>query len=657
MNPTLLLSTLLLTWLLAPPTVAPQARADQAQRPEFKSGVDLVAVDVVVVDSNGRPIADLTPGDFTVTVDGKARRVVSADFVAHRVNRGETAPAGITAAPPTALNTLQATGRLITIVADLDHITAGLGRNAMSAAGRFLDRLNPEDRVAVLTIPTGGPKVDFTTDRQRVRDALDRIVGRATPVAGEFRIGIAEAIDMEMRDAITTAEVVGRECERSLYGADCPRLVTRQAANMVREEQQATRAALDVLSAFAGALGTAEGPKTVVLLTEGLVLTRDTRTYFKQFAEAAAAASLNIYVVSLDTLVRPVIDASSNTGAAAASRDVVVRLEGLNELAGMTRGALFRMSGAGDTLFDRIAAELSGYYLLGFEALASDRDGKSHQIRVTSTRGADVRARAEFVVPIPEAAGTEPLDARARLTRLLRLPGVVADLPLRLAAYPVRDADPEKVKILVAAEVGGTPVPAPLDADIGFEIVTADGRIVADSLDRATLASDGEDRAPLYLTAAAVEPGTYTLKLAALVATGANGTVELPLDARLRLVDDVLIGDVMLGTAPGGRFQPSPGAGENGAELAAFMEVCASSADRLEGISVDFEVAPDVIDAPALARAMADVGSTADPTRIVAQGAIDLDALRLAPGTYVVRAIVFEGDRELGRSARRFVRR
>ncbi len=650
----LLRLALVAAWLLAAPPAGGRAQqAAPSQRPEFKSGVDLVAVDVVVVDQDGRPLVDLAPADFTVAVDGKPRRVVSVEYVAHRITRPSAVPADTSAVPTAALNTQQATGRLMAIVADLDHITAGLGRNAMSAAGRFLDRLNPEDRVALLTIPTGGPKVDFTTDRPRVREALDRVVGRATPDAGEFRIGIAEALAMEEGDAITTKEIVARQCERSWYGTDCPRLVLRQAATMVREEQQATRAALDALSGFADALRPIDGPKTVILLTEGLVRTRETRTYFRQFAEAAAAASLNVYVVSLDTLVRPVIDASSNRTASAGSRDMDLKLESLNELVGMARGALFRMSGAGDTLFDRIATELSGYYLLGFEAQASDRDGKSHQIRVTSTRGADLRARAEFVVPLPEAPGAEPLDARARLTRLLRLPGVVADLPLRLAAYTVRDADPLNVKVLVAAEIGGAAIAGPLDVDVGFEIATADGQIVADSLDHATLASGDEGRAPLYLTAAVVEPGTYTLKLAAITATGASGTVELPLDAHLRVVGDLQIGDVMLGPAPGGRFQPAPSAGERDAELTAFMEICSASPDRLEAVSVEFEVAADE-EAPANASAPAAAGATADPTRIVAQGTLDIASLEA--GAYIVRAIVFADGREIGRTARRFVR-
>ena len=50
-------------------------------KPTFKSAVDLVPVDVNVIDKSGRPVPDLAAGDFTLTVDGKPRRIVSAQFI------------------------------------------------------------------------------------------------------------------------------------------------------------------------------------------------------------------------------------------------------------------------------------------------------------------------------------------------------------------------------------------------------------------------------------------------------------------------------------------------------------------------------------------------------------------------------------------------
>ena len=52
-----------------------------AQQPTFRSGVDLVTVDATVLGRDGVPIDNLGPDDFRLEVDGRARRVVSAQFV------------------------------------------------------------------------------------------------------------------------------------------------------------------------------------------------------------------------------------------------------------------------------------------------------------------------------------------------------------------------------------------------------------------------------------------------------------------------------------------------------------------------------------------------------------------------------------------------
>src|SRR4029079_10643105 len=53
------------------------------QPPVFRSSVELIAVDVQVMDANGNPIGKLGPEAFDVSINGKRRRVVSAQFVKH----------------------------------------------------------------------------------------------------------------------------------------------------------------------------------------------------------------------------------------------------------------------------------------------------------------------------------------------------------------------------------------------------------------------------------------------------------------------------------------------------------------------------------------------------------------------------------------------
>src|SRR4051794_26633329 len=78
--------------LLSTLTVA--AQAPRPQQP-FKSGADRVVVDVVALDKDGFPIADLQKDEIQLTVNGKPRDVSSLEFV--RVADPRTRPAAAAA--------------------------------------------------------------------------------------------------------------------------------------------------------------------------------------------------------------------------------------------------------------------------------------------------------------------------------------------------------------------------------------------------------------------------------------------------------------------------------------------------------------------------------------------------------------------------------
>jgi len=119
--PALALVTTIAAWLAQDPSQPPQPPQT------FKSSVDLVPVDVNVVDRNGRPISDLTAQDFSLKVDGKARRVVSAQFigVTRGVERTPKEPALYSSNPPSS------GARLIMLVVDQGNIGSSRGKYAM----------------------------------------------------------------------------------------------------------------------------------------------------------------------------------------------------------------------------------------------------------------------------------------------------------------------------------------------------------------------------------------------------------------------------------------------------------------------------------------------------------------------------------------------
>src|SRR5262245_13264961 len=72
---------------LAFPLAAAQTPAQQPQNEKDKQGIyrlrvetELVLVNVVVRDKQGKPVTDLKQDDFTILEDGKAQKISSFDF-------------------------------------------------------------------------------------------------------------------------------------------------------------------------------------------------------------------------------------------------------------------------------------------------------------------------------------------------------------------------------------------------------------------------------------------------------------------------------------------------------------------------------------------------------------------------------------------------
>src|SRR6476646_9995877 len=74
-------ATIVLLAFLLNALAAPAGAQDAPGQPTFRSSVDLVPVDVNVIDRTGRPVTGLEAGDFALTIDGKARRIASAQYV------------------------------------------------------------------------------------------------------------------------------------------------------------------------------------------------------------------------------------------------------------------------------------------------------------------------------------------------------------------------------------------------------------------------------------------------------------------------------------------------------------------------------------------------------------------------------------------------
>ena len=192
------------------------ALAQGPQQPIFRGGVEVVEVDVNVVNDNGRPITDLLGPDFVVTVDGQARRVVSAQFSSMRPTEPRSRIKAVD--QPQVFfssNSAAERGRLIVLAVDRESISFGGGRPVMNAASKFLDTLGSSDKVAFVTVPQPGPVVDFTSNHELVKKELDRTVGLGHRSQMRFNIGTYEAFAISTgSDSVVALDAVVRLCGR-----------------------------------------------------------------------------------------------------------------------------------------------------------------------------------------------------------------------------------------------------------------------------------------------------------------------------------------------------------------------------------------------------------------------------------------------------------
>ncbi|MET0551820.1 MAG: VWA domain-containing protein [Vicinamibacteria bacterium] len=612
--------------------------------PTFEAAVDVIAVDANVVDRDGRPVRDLTADEFAVKVDGRTRRVLSIDFVdlgarAAAPTEGVATEAAVAAAPAAAV---RPAGRRIVIVIDRGQI-GGSVHQAAAAAGRLLDEMGPEDRVAVFSLPSG-PRLDFSADRAAIEKTLGTMGPVHDSVVSEFNISYTEALVLATGRVRAEESVVAlRECQRFLGQGGtrphamqaCALRVEAEARRIVDDQDRSVRDRLNALEALCRALGDVPGPKTLVLVSGGFTSALTGRDYvapqLRRIANAAAAARISVYSVYFSRRFAD-MDTSRARENYTPEEDRHLLSAGLGQLTGMAGGALFEAVAGARFAFERVASETSGHYLLSVEAGQRDRDGKPHDIEVRVARqGVDVRSRRQFVMP---AAGAPARRAPKAA------PTPVS--PLRVATSVLRGSADGQIKVVVAAQVEGFK-----DGRFDIQVLDPRGGVVG----KVDASASGPGAPVRHQETLLLPRGVYTLKANVVDATGRTAAVEQPLNAELGHGVGFDVSDLMLlESAEGAMRLPSdrPLAGE---KLGVYLELYVQEELPTDRLAVTL----DVVGADRVRRSSTalTLRKDADSGLVSAEG--EIDAFTLPPGAYVARAVVTFGTRIVRNVERAFV--
>ena len=591
---------------LLPLVIVPVVLA--AQQPTFRTGVELLRLDVTVVNDSGEPVAGLTAGDFEVTIKGETRPVVSAQFLS---SVDETSG---TSGDPEAAGSFSSNqapnGRLIVVIVDELSLANSTGTEKVLFEGlaQFVGSLRPNDRIALASIPGTGARVDFTNDFTRVQEAVGRI--RAFPARSasdsprpsiqlDRGEGVAPGAFPNARDALT----------------------------------QDYETMVDTLCAVAGYLKPVEGPKTLVLVSGRLPGGFGQVAVSQWFAKCAAEARMQLYAIR--HLPAPG-DAQSGVGSNAGADDP---LSALHQLAGLSGGAVFDGIARATGVFERIDRESSASYVLGIEPPPGATPDTRLEVKVRVKRpGVLVRSRTQVVLP----ATREPRKAPTAIVRdALQQPRPATEIGIRVASYSARGTDPAQLKTVVAAEFPGLD-PGP-EAMWGYEV--RDGaKPILNTID--TLPPGGNPGG--LSTALNLAPGKYSMRLAVATADGRVGSIEHPLVVSPHGDADLGFSDLFLGDAVNGRFQPRVSVPRTLESMVAFVELYSASGDY-GGLTVEFEVegpaGPEGAAVPARL--------TGSGGKRMAQATLSLEDL--APGRYTVTATVNSGVKSVGTVRREFI--
>lgn len=245
-----------------------------------------IAVDIIVLEKDGRAPQSLAPSDLAVMLGGQGRSVLWV----RRVSRGPgaLADAAVRRAaglPDTAF--VAELSRTVVVAVDEASFPAGGERPAMQVVAALLDRLGMNDRVALVRLPfASDPALAFTTDRPVVREAIGRIAGRL-------------AVEERRQDGITPDwRHVGRDLNEVRRNAEDP----GPPAPTVRAEMPdgttgGAADSLDGLLRTSTALSKLPGRKTVAFISAGLDETAASR--IMAVARAAAEARAILYTFNL----------------------------------------------------------------------------------------------------------------------------------------------------------------------------------------------------------------------------------------------------------------------------------------------------------------------------------------------------------------------
>src|SRR3954471_394979 len=446
-----------------------QSAAPQTPLPTFRTGIDVVQLDVTVLDKDRHPVRGLTADDFTILERGKPQPIVAFSAVDVPAPAPSAAPWGRDA--PLDVVSNAENRRLVTIVMDDAYVKLepDIMKRAKQIARNAIDQLGPGDLAAVVFTFLGRAQ-NFTADRSQLIQAIDSYTPKMTGSMGP--------------PAICDPKL-GRSCD------------------------------VESLAIVASTLATAPpGRKIVLLISGGRAFT---------FGEIGAPSTRN-EASELMRLFGDLQRANATVYAYDAHglevAGSILDKESLYSFAESTGGRAVAFRNNPESFVADAFRESSAYYFIGFRRTSSSNEKEFHKIEVKVNRpGVQVHTRNGYY-PASKDRDTHTISG---------IPS--GDLSLYVTAAPFAVSGRREAEVILATRIA-SPTGATSDRSVALTTTAYDSEGKPHGTLRQTMTIAPKDGAPAEPDLPGhlpLRPGRYMLNIAG-TSEGRSGNVFVDVD-------------------------------------------------------------------------------------------------------------------------------
>jgi VWFA-related protein len=525
--------------LAASVTVAVALTAAQQSEPPqtFRSGVDVVRVDVSVLDRKRAPVEGLTQADFAILEDGKPRPIVAFAPVTLPMAMAGTPGSRWQrdVAPDVATNQFAREGRLVIIMFDwsIRFLDEQLARRIATAA---VDALGPNDLAAVVFtsgFANGGVPQNFTADRERLLAAISQPFALALhnpPVGPGHDPRNGNEVMLDDPEGYESGDCMCRVCVADAI---------THVADIVRNIPERRKTLLFIgtyfrsYEALQGPVSRPkQGPPAAIT---GIVRPTPQQTncsaYLKDAREKMLRAT-SLANLTIHTLDPVGLETSLNSPLGGSMTGVQERQADLRVLADLTGGRTIMDTETPEAAMPALFAETGSYYLLAFMPADPRPNGKLHSIQVKVNHpGVTVRTRSGYYAGDTRREGRSGLTVSAETADALQ--GVLPrrDVPLGLAVAPFATGTAQAgLAIVLAVRQPATGNGSGQTVPLKVVVAAFDRNGRAVQTDRQTLGitqrSDPNGELPFeVLSRLSLKPGRYEVRAAVDAGSNQRGSV------------------------------------------------------------------------------------------------------------------------------------